>query len=162
MKRAMTVFLLVCVGFGGAQAQLKIDFGVTASPVESGYQAYTATHEVGNTFTPQSFEAFGRTVTVTLTWPSNPADTAKQMFDRTTDARYAYTGEHGDLLRDWTGTDGRVTNADPLVLTLSGLPTGVYSWLSYHHDGIDQTGVFSVTVKDASGTGTTEDGPRTD
>jgi hypothetical protein len=159
MKRAMTVFLLGCVALGSAQAQLKIDFGTATSPVESGYQAYTATHEVANTFTPQSFEAFGTAITVALTWSSSPANTAMQMFgtERPADGRWAYTGEHRDLIQDWTGTDGRVTNASPLVLTLSGLPMGTYSWLSYHHDGIDQTGVFSVTVKDASGTRTTED-----
>jgi|GEM_PF-1481254 len=162
MKRAMTALLLVCAGFGSARAQLKIDFGVTGSPVESGFQAYTATHEVANTFTPQTFQAFGSTITVALTWPSGAANTAMQMFDRTTDTRYAYTGEHGDLLRDWTGTDGRVASANPLALTLSGLPRGTYSWLSYHHDGIDQTGVFSVTVKDASGAATTADLPVTD
>ncbi|MBN1510334.1 MAG: hypothetical protein JW955_26030, partial [Sedimentisphaerales bacterium] len=157
MKRAMMVFLLVCVGLGSAQAQLKIDFGTTASPVEEGYQAYTATNEVDNTFTAQSFEAFGTTITLTLTWSSNPANTAKQMWDRSTDDRYAYTGEHEGLIQDWTGTDGRVDSANPFVLTVSGLPKGTYSWLSYHHDGIDQTGVFSMTVKDASGTLTTED-----
>ncbi|MBN1360366.1 MAG: discoidin domain-containing protein [Sedimentisphaerales bacterium] len=163
MKNATgCVVLCLLAWFGTAQAQsLKIDFGVTGSPVETDFQAYTATHEVANTFTPQSFEAFGTTITVALTWPSGPENTAMQMFDRTTDGRYAYTGEHGDLLRDWTGTDGRVANANPLVLTLSGLPKGNYSWLSYHHDGIDQTGVFSATVHGGAGTVTTADLPIT-
>jgi hypothetical protein len=153
----LTWFVCVFVGFGSAQAQLKIDFGTTTSPIEDGFEAYTATNEVANTFTPQSFDAFGTSITVALTWSSNPAATAMQMWDRSTDNRYAYDGEHEALIQDWTGTDGRVDDADPLVLTLSGLPRGTYSWLSYHHDGIDQTGQFSMTVKDASGTATTED-----
>ncbi|MEJ2648634.1 MAG: hypothetical protein P8016_09535, partial [Sedimentisphaerales bacterium] len=152
----LTSFICVCAVFGSAQAQLKIDFGTVTSPLEDGYEAYTATNEVSNTFTAQSFDAFGGTVTVALSWPSNAPAAAKQMWDRSTDGRYAYTGEHEPLIQDWTGTDGREANANPFTLTLSGLPTGIYSWLSYHHDGIDQTGEFSVTVRDASGTATTE------
>ncbi len=153
----LILFVCLCGGFASAQTQLKIDFGVASSPVESGYEAYTATNEISNTFTAQSFDAFGTTVTVALSWPSSAPAAAKQMWDRSSDTRYAYTGEHNDLIRDWTGTDGREANANPFILTLSGLPRGNYSWLSYHHDGIDQTGVFSVTVKDAAGSETTED-----
>ena len=42
-----------------------------------------------------------------------------------------------------------------MTLTISGLPAGVYQWLSYHHDAHDQTGIFSVTVNDAGGSTTT-------
>ncbi len=159
MKWFVSVMFLLCLfcGIPAVNAQLKIDFGTADSPVEDGYQAYTASNEVDNTFTAQSFPAFGTTVTLTLTWSSNPANTAKQMWDRSTDGRYAYTGEHNALIQDWTGTDARVSNANPFVLTLSGLPAGKYSWLSYHHDGIDQTGVFSATVTDSQGSVTTED-----
>ncbi|MBN2588359.1 MAG: hypothetical protein JXA96_00735, partial [Sedimentisphaerales bacterium] len=149
--------ICLCVGFSSGQEQLKIDFSIVGGPVESGYEAYTATLEVANTFTEQSFQAFGTTVTVQPTWPSAAPAAAMQMHDRSTDDRYAYTGEYGSLIQDWTGTDGREANANPLILTLSGLPKGNYSWLSYHHDGIDQTGVFSVTVNDALDSITTED-----
>jgi hypothetical protein len=62
------------------------------------------------------------------------------------------------LLQDWIGSDtfnvGRVS-ANPLKLTLKGLPSGTYSWTSYHHDAQNQHGTFDATVYDASGTTTT-------
>ena len=58
------------------------------------------------------------------------------------------------LLRDWIGTDTRQAG-DPMTLTISGLPTGQYEWVSYHHDRNDQTGIFQVTVNDAMGSTTT-------
>jgi hypothetical protein len=53
-----------------------------------------------------------------------------------------------DLLRDWIGTDAR-TDGDPMTLTIEGLPVGAYAWKSYHHDTLDQTGLFDVTINDA-------------
>ncbi len=153
----LTWFVCVFVVFSSAQAQLKVDFGTTTSAVEEGFEAYTATNEVVNTFTPQSFDAFGTSITVALSWSGDAPAAAMQMHDRIADGRYAYAGEHEPLIQDWTGTDGREAGDDTLVLTLSGLPKGTYSWLSYHHDGIDQTGQFSMTLNDASGSVTTED-----
>jgi hypothetical protein len=64
----------------------------------------------------------------------------------------AYTNqEMNDLLRDWIGTDGRVAKV-PLILTISGLPSGSYNWTSFHHDNNDQTGIFNVKIEDAKGT----------
>jgi hypothetical protein len=121
---------------GVAQAQLKIDFGTATSAVEDGYQAWTAAHEDAGTFVPQTFNAFGTKVTVSVTWPNNPVYTAKQMYDRTASpgdlARYSYETDHEALIQDWIGSDGRVTNESPLRVTLSGVPKGTYSWLSYH------------------------------
>ncbi len=59
-----------------------------------------------------------------------------------------------DFLRDWIGTDARVAG-DPMTLTIEGLPMGVYAWRSYHHDTLDQTGLFDVTVNDAAGSAMT-------
>jgi len=42
-----------------------------------------------------------------------------------------------------------------MTLTISGLPPGTYTWLSYHHDTDNQTGLFDVTVNDAAGSTTT-------
>ena len=61
-----------------------------------------------------------------------------------------------NLLMDWIGTDTRQVG-NPLYLTLKGLPSGTYDWLSYHHDAENQTGVFDVTVYDDSGTTVTTD-----
>ncbi|MBN2512411.1 MAG: hypothetical protein JXB18_05685 [Sedimentisphaerales bacterium] len=63
-----------------------------------------------------------------------------------------------DLLRDWIGSDTRPPAVgDPLVMTLSGLPAGSYSWTSAHHDPEDQTGLFDVTIQDATGLKVTTD-----
>ncbi len=61
-----------------------------------------------------------------------------------------------NLLIDWIGTDTR-EKGDPLVLTISGLPAGTYTWTSYHHDPADQTGMFDVTFNDADGPQTISD-----
>ncbi|MEN6428300.1 MAG: discoidin domain-containing protein, partial [Phycisphaerales bacterium] len=152
MKTAMSC-LVVCllIGMGVAQGQdLKIDFSQTSGPVQTGYQAYRADHEVAAAFTAQSFTAFGTTVTLLPTWASGATAAAMQMILRADDD----DSEVPDLVRDWIGTDGRQPG-DPMTLTISGLPAGSYKWVSLHHDPQDQTGVFDVTVNDASGSTTT-------
>lgn len=131
-----------------ASGALLIDFGRPDQAVQEGFQAFSAVHENAlDLYTPREFGAFDTTVTVSLSWnPVLPQWRSMQMIDR--------GGNDGsdtpDLLRDWTGTDGR-SYGDPLTVTLSGLPAGDYSWLSYHHDPEDQTGVFDVLVVDALG-----------
>ncbi len=138
---------------------LRVDFGTSAtSLVQADYQAYTATHEQGATFTTQSFSGFGTTISVTPTWSADAVDAAKQMFgnrgDTITDDAY------DNLLIDWIGTDTRNGSSsddpDPLTITLSGVPAGTYSWLSYHHDSNNQKGTFDVAVNDASGSNVTQ------
>ncbi|MBN1507660.1 MAG: discoidin domain-containing protein [Sedimentisphaerales bacterium] len=151
------MFLCLSVGFATAHGQdLKIDFSQTGGPVEPGYQAYRADHEVAATFTAQSFQAFGTTITILPTWASGATAAAMQMIDRTSSGRNGYTGEHAALIADWIGTDTRQPG-NPMTLTITGLPAGPYNWLSYHHDTDDQTGIFSVTVNDAAGSATTTD-----
>jgi len=131
-----------------AQAALNIDFGQPDKPVQAGFEAFQANHEKAlELYTPQNYSAFGAMVTLSLSWnPYLPDWRAMQMIDR--------GGNDGsdtpDLLRDWTGTDGR-SYGDPMTLTISGLPAGDYIWLSYHHDTEDQTGIFDVVVSDALG-----------
>ncbi len=84
-------------------------------------------------------------------YPGTPAvKESMQMLNRN-----AYTADptYTNLLQDWTGTDTR-SKGDPLKLTISGLPSGIYTWTSYHHDTQDQTGQFDVTITDATGTKT--------
>ncbi len=149
-KTARWGFLCVLVTLGTAQAQLKIDFSQTSGPVQAGYEGYFADHEVAATFTAQTYSAFDTTVTVLPTWAGGAVAAAMQMILRAADD----DTESPDLIRDWIGTDGRVVG-DPMTLTIKGLPAGAYKWLSYHHDPQDQTGVFSVTVNDATGSATT-------
>jgi len=138
-----TIVILLSLAFSPtvSAASLKIDFTPTSGLVEAGWQGYYADNESAGTFTAQSYAAFGTTVTVTPAWTNNPAQGARQMIARST----------GSALVDWIGTDARVTKADPLVLFISGLPAGSYSWTSYHHDPDDQTGLFDVIVADAGG-----------
>lgn len=149
----VSVFLCLSAGLGAAQAQLKIDFGVTGgtAAVEPGYQGYFATDKNAATFTAQSYAAFGATVTIKPSFAPGAAAAGMRAIDRGTDDGIA---DHVNLLRDWIGWDTRNVG-DPMSLTISGLPAGAYQWLSYHHDAHDQTGIFSVTVNDASGSATT-------
>ncbi len=156
MKR---MFLMVAVASlalaAVAQANLMIDFGQPTTPVQAGYEAFVGEHENAlSLYTPQSYTAFGETVTLSASWnPVLPDWRAMQMIDR--------AGNDGedtpDLMRDWIGTDTRGLHGDPLTLTISGLPAGTYQWLSYHHDTQDQTGIFDVIVSDALGSQTFTD-----
>ncbi len=149
--QTISMFLCLVVGLGAAQAQLKIDFNQANGAVEPGYQGYFATDKNLASFTAQSYQAFGATVTIKPAWASNVVAACVRMIDRgVTDVPEAPA-----LLRDWIGTDTRATG-DPMTLTISGLPTGQYEWVSYHHDRNDQTGIFQVTVTDALGSTTTQ------
>jgi hypothetical protein len=152
-KQIVSMFLCLSVGLGVAQAQLMIDFGQTGgtAAVEPGYQGYFATDKNAASFTAQSYTAFGTTVTVKAGFAPGAAAAGMRAIDRGTDDGIT---DHVNLLRDWIGFDTRQTG-DPMTLTISGLPAGTYQWLSYHHDAHDQTGIFSVTVKDAGGSATT-------
>ena len=128
---------------------LKVDFGLSTGPVQSGYQGYFAVNAVPSSFTAQSYSVFGTTVTIRPTWVAGAVAGAMRMVDR------GGGSDTPDLLRDWIGTDNRQQPGDPMTLTISGLPPGLYSWLSYHHDTGNQTGPFDVTVNDALGPATT-------
>jgi hypothetical protein len=131
-----------------AAEPLFVDFGTSASPVRSGYEAYTASHEQPATFTTQSYSAFGTTIRITPTWAAGASAAAMQMIDRGTEA---YEDATEALMQDWIGTDTR-SAGDPMMLTISGLPAGTYNWTSYHHDTEASTmGQFDVTVHDANG-----------
>ena len=132
-------------------APLKVDFSSMTSPIEEGFEVYAASHEVADTFTTQTYDALGGTISITPTWAEGAVPAVMQLIDRgngTTDGLV-------NLLRDWIGSDTR-SAGDPLTLTISGLPAGTYSWLSYHHDRDALTmGKFDVTVIDARGQTTT-------
>jgi hypothetical protein len=150
--RTQIVSLLLCLSpaIAAAQAQLKVDFGVTGgtAAVEPGYQGYFATDKSAATFTAQSYAAFGTTVTVQVTFAPGGAAAGMRVIDRGTDDGIT---DGVNLLRDWVGWDTRQAGGNPMTITISGLPAGAYQWLSYHHDAHDQTGIFTATVKDAMG-----------
>lgn len=124
--------------------ELKVDFGKELSPLQNGYGGYTASHENGSSFIQQDFEVSGRLVQLDIKWAEGTVDKAKQMIDRGGNDG----NEDSDLLRDWIGTDGTESPV-PLILTLKGVPKGVYEWKSFHNDFTNQNGVFSATYTDA-------------
>lgn len=163
MKKSLLIMVIsVLVGWVGLlQAAdleaLKVDFGLSSSPVQSGYAAYTAADKNLTSFTTQSYTVFGTTVSVLLQWtPPVTAATARAV----NRGAQSYEDATEPLMQDWVGTDLRPGNTgDPLVLTITGLPAGTYAWISYHHDtGTSATvGSADVTVTDAAGSSTTLD-----
>lgn len=156
--------------FGSAIASaqpLLVDFNSTqGGPAENeaGYQAYDAEHEVIASFGPRSYPAFGTDVTITPAWPNTEAATVQQAIDRGAANDANWVGNKLSLLTDWIGVDSRTAqggNGDwdrtgatmPTYMTLSlaGLPSGPYSWLSYHHDTEHMWSDFQVEVSTDGG-----------
>ena len=129
---------------GNESESLYIDFSKVGGPVEPGYQVFeVADNNVESLL--NSYSAFGTTITVNL-----PALVPKHRSIQRGTTDNGYSGESGALLQDWIAADYRSAN-EPLKISLSNLPAGIYTWTSYHHDMSDQTGMFDVTVTDAIG-----------
>ncbi|MCE5187446.1 MAG: carbohydrate-binding protein [Planctomycetaceae bacterium] len=149
------VTLLVVMSPGAAHS-LNVDFngnsyGSVIEQTQSGFQVYNARNEVPGDFVARQYSAFGTTVTITPSWAAGATAAAMQSWSRGNSYGYSTApGDMLDLVIDWIGTDQREVG-DPMTLTISGLPAGVYEWRSYHHDTQNQTGHFSVTVNDAAG-----------
>ncbi len=164
MMREITFLLILITGIVISQASaesLKIDFngnnwGEVIAETQSGFKPYNARNEVVEDFVSVEYVAFGTTVTITPSWTSRADATAMQSFWRDNNGGYEEDdGNLFSLIRDWIGTDTRSVG-DPLTLTISGLPAGTYSWISYHHDTAAATmGMFDVTVQDDVGSATT-------
>lgn len=149
MKIKIAILGLLMGGFALHAQPLLVDFGLAGQPLEPGYQSYTAANATPASFTTQSYNVFGTSVSITPVWDVVMA-TAMRVLNRAN----AQT-EANSLLRDWLGTDNRTTSGIiPVTLVISNLPAGTYRWLSYHHDAADQTGLFDATVIDAKGSRT--------
>ena len=142
-------------------ASLQVDFngnnwGDVVVDTQAGFKAYNACNEVDDDFVANDYTAFGTTVTVVPAWSEDAVAEAKQSFCRDNSNGYAEDDPNlFSLVRDWIGTDTREIG-NPLTLTISGLPEGEYTWVSYHHDtAASNMGVFDVTVNDAAGSITT-------
>ncbi|MCA1747307.1 MAG: GEVED domain-containing protein, partial [Bacteroidales bacterium] len=129
---------------------LKIDFGVAGSPVEQGFAPYNAVNNTPTSFDTLMYGALGANIGVGISWLEGASDLASAVSDRGSDIITASP----DLLRDWAGTDNRVSG-NPLTITISDVPAGDYEWSSWHHDPLNQEGEFSVTVNDATGAAVT-------
>ncbi|MEJ2647047.1 MAG: BNR-4 repeat-containing protein [Sedimentisphaerales bacterium] len=152
---ALVILLPLAIQTSGSRAfsqNLKIDFTQWGGHVCEGWQGYFATQENLASFTEQSFSAFGTTIEIAPSWAPGAVNATTQMYDR--------GGDDGtdaeDFLRDWIGTDAR-EQGNPMTLTIAGLPAGTYLWTSWHHDPHDQTGLFDVTINDATGSQKTTD-----
>ena len=120
-------------------------------------------------FLPASLSAtvsdWGEGDIVDITWATDVAiNEAMQMYDRSGKiADLDGIVEDPNLLVDWIGTDTRDYKvfANPMSLTLKGLPAATYNWKSYHHDADNQSGTFDVTVIDANGSAVFTDNVQT-
>lgn len=134
-----------------AAADLFVDFNSTNQDNgphnESGYQPYNAGHEVAADFlAARTYSAFNTSVSLQVTWPDTTNNRVQQLIDRLPANDTAWTGQKINLLTDFIGVDTRTgeggrgnyngTTGLPtrIVFRLAGLPTGIYSYRSYHHD----------------------------
>ena len=115
-------------------ATLALDFQPTGGTTAPGFQAFEATNQtipVAGT----NYTAFGSTVTVSLATANLP--------DGNLDFRaVARNGTANSLTNDWIGVDTRNAGMNvTMTVNFAGLPAGLYSWLSTHHDGAPTTAV---------------------
>ena len=77
------LFLIVCmsIGLSNAQTKLMIDFSATGGAVQSGYEAYEATHEVANTFDTKTYSTFGKTISITPSWAEGAVPAVMQTME---------------------------------------------------------------------------------
>ncbi|MGJ8696565.1 MAG: hypothetical protein ACSHYF_09620 [Verrucomicrobiaceae bacterium] len=136
----------------------------TAAFNQLGYQSYHANHEAAEEFTPGSYVAFGKTITVTPTWPDTSDNRVQQSIGRGEGNNDNWHGDRVNLLSDWLGIDTRTGNGGlgdydgttgtptRMRIALGGLPAGNYSWLSFHHDTENVHAPFAVSVSTDGGT----------
>jgi len=161
MKSLLTFIALLGLLCGTASAHMFIDFdndgtgggqdNAGAPHTQAGYQSYSASHEVPATFVTRNYSVdflFSGPTTVSLTpfWPNTTDGRVQQMIDRTAQFDANWLGNQLDLITDFLGTDSRTGNGGNgnydggtgvptyLNLTLGGLPSGPYEWVSFHHD----------------------------
>jgi len=84
-----------------------------------------------------------------IAWPGMVSEAAMQMMNRSGTVGNINAADP-NLWLSWIGTDAREPG-DPMILTISGLPDGTYSWKSYHHDTSNQTGQFDAIITDSVG-----------
>ena len=166
-QQIVTTFTLVLLVAGNACASLLVDFNSTTQDLgphnQSGYEAYSAAHEVSASFTTMIYNpAFAisgpASVSVTPAWPNTTDARVRQSIDRAAVFDANWLGNKLDLLTDWIGIDSRTGNGGNgnydgtsgiptyMTLTLAGLPAGTYDWLSYHHDTEHMWTPFQVEV----------------
>lgn len=160
------IFGLGLCAFG--QAALQIDFGIGASSVEAGYEAYQATHENIASFTTQSYTpTFALTgaanVSLTPDWPNTTDNRVRQMLARGATNVNQWNGSNTDLLQDFIGIDTRTAsggNGDydgttgtvtHMTFTLGGLAAGSYQYVSFQHDVENVWAGFTVEVSTDGG-----------
>ncbi|MFP6859556.1 MAG: LamG-like jellyroll fold domain-containing protein [Roseibacillus sp.] len=133
--------------------------------LETGYQGYHADHEVAAEFSLGTYSAFGgvNNITILPSWPDTTDPRVMQSIDRGGGNDANWGGTKLDLITDWIGADSRpgqggngvydgVTGMPTrLILTISGLPFGNYSWRSYHHDTEHMNGEFIMEVSTDEG-----------
>ena len=131
MRKRMYVLMVVLMAAMSQAADLeslKVDFGNATSPVQSGYRAYTAADKNVASFTTQSYTVFGTTVSVRAQWTDPVTAATVRVLNR---GAKTYEDATEPLMQDWIATDLRSPNTgDPLTLTISGLPSGEYTWVS--------------------------------
>lgn len=138
----------------------------SATHNSAGYSSYHASHEVAAEFVTATYNTTfantgAATVTLTPAWSNTTDNRVMQSIDRGAgnDNQYTNPGAYDiNLVTDWIGIDTRTggggngnfdgTTGTPtwLDITLGGLPAGVYSWTSIHHDTENVHVNFNVYV----------------
>jgi hypothetical protein len=136
MKKLSSVVLALIISVGvllsatvsARAATLALDFQPTGGTTAPGYQAFEATNQTIPT-AGTNYSAFGSTVSVSLATANLP--------DGNLDFRaVARNGAANSLTNDWIGVDTRNAGMNvTMTVNVAGLPAGLYSWLSTHHDG---------------------------
>ncbi len=145
-KLLLSVFFSLIVLTMSAQDTLKVNFKPAGTPGADGWDSILVADKTDYAAGALNVNIFNSTVSVTPVWLNSPVAENVRAIDRS-GTEFQYTGPLANVLRSYIAVDSRYSNdCDMIGLQITGLPAGIYTFESYHHDFIDQYGSFTVST----------------
>lgn len=145
-KLLFTVFLSIIVLTMSAQDTLKVNFKPAGTPGADGWDSILVADKTDYTAGALNVNIFNSSVSVNPVWLNSPVSDNVRAVDRN-DPAFQYTGPLANVLRSYIAVDSRYSNdCNTIGVQITGLPEGIYTFESYHHDFQDQYGSFTSST----------------
>lgn len=160
MKKSLLLFtsIIFMVLSVSAQDTLRVNFKPADTPGDPTWDSILVADKAEYD-QASIFNVFDNTVLVKPVWKTTTVANNYRSIDRNNN-EVQYTGKYSEVFRSFIAADIRQENdCDAIGVEISNLPAGSYTFISYHHDFIDQHGVFTATTS-VGGTVVDEDATR--